>query len=167
MPQRNFEITNRDRAKVAFPLRLLEVAAQEHGSGYGIKAAIADRVGVTRSAVTRWLSGDSLPKMEMILKVADSYGVDPDYLVGQGETPGTGFSLESVELRLPRDTLLKVLRLMSEVRNDLDNGLTDEHFARATVEVLRMIERDPSTPDDMITGAAYRLLKQRQADKAD
>ncbi len=162
MPNPDFSIANRDRAKRIFPKRLLEAAARAHGGGYGINAAIAERVGVTRSAVTRWLDGTSLPRLEMVLRVADAYHVDPDYLVGNDDAPGEGFSLESVEMRISRDTLHKVLRLMSEVRNDLGAGLSDEHFAKATVEVLRMVERDPDTPDDMIIGAAYRLLKQRQ-----
>lgn len=162
MPKNDFTFANRDRAKRVFPERLLEAASKEHGSGYGIKAAIADKIGVTRSAVTRWLDGTSLPKLDMILRIADAYHVDPDYLVGNAGDPEQGFSVDSVDMRIPRDTLHKVLRLMSEVRNDLGAGLSDEHFAKATVEVLRMVERDPEIPDDMIIGAAYRLLKRRQ-----
>ena len=61
--------------------------------------------------------------------------------------------------RLGYDTVAKVLRIMSEVRRDAGTDLADEKFAAASVEIMRMVERDPAMPEYAITGAAYRLLK--------
>lgn len=162
MSESDFKVSNRDWAQQEFPKRLLEVARQYHGrsqgNDYGINAKIAAHVGVSRSAVTRWMSG-AVPKVDTILHIASAYDVTPDSLVGNDTAPRDGFSTRDVEARIPYDRLTKVLSVMSELRRSTDAELTDEWFAEATVRVLKMVESDPSMSEDAITGAAYRLLR--------
>jgi len=158
-----FHITSRARAKELFPRRLRRVASEAHGythgDDYGLLADIAKRCDVTRGAVTRWMGG-ALPKLETLLTISEAYNVTPDYLVGNDEAPGE--TLPALSTRLSYDTVAKVLRIMSEVRRDASSDIGDHEFAAASVEIMRMVERDPAMPEYAITGAAYRLLKGAQ-----
>lgn len=160
MSESDFQITSRARAKVLFPQRLREVAGKAHGympgDDYGLLADIAKRCDVTRGAVTRWMAG-SVPKLETLMRISEAYAVDPGWLVGNDD--GGAGEVAALSSRLSYDTVAKVLRIMSEVRRDAGRDLDDDSFASASVEIMRMVERDPAMPEYAITGAAYRLLK--------
>lgn len=160
MSDSDFQIASRGRAKALFPKRLREVAGKAHGyaSGddYGLNADIAKRCKVTRGAVTRWMAG-SLPKLETLMTISEAYNVCPGWLVGNDVDEGE--DLPALSSRLSYDAVAKVLRIMSEVRRDAPADLSDAAFASASVEIMRMVERDPAMPEYAITGAAYRLLK--------
>jgi transcriptional regulator with XRE-family HTH domain len=51
------------------------------------QAALADRIGVTRSAIGQWEIGKTRPKFENIVDMARVLNVDPGYLVF-GSAPG-------------------------------------------------------------------------------
>lgn len=159
----DFQITSRARAKEVFPRRLREVAGKAHGyapgDDYGLNADIAKRCRVTRGAVTRWFAG-SLPKLETLITISEAYTVDPAWLVGNDiDQVQNGEGMAPLSSRLSYETVAKVLRIMSEVRRDAGADLSDNDFASASVEIMRMVERDPAMPEYAITGAAYRLLK--------
>lgn len=157
-----FSIHSAQWAKEKFPERLVAAALRHHrrdpDNTYGINALIAQDAGVDRSAVTRWMKG-AAPKLETILHLADLYDVSPDHLVGNDDLPHEGFSRRDLESRLPYDTLIKVLRIMSELRT---SRVSDDWFAQSTVELLKMVESTPDMSDDAITGAAYRLLRSEE-----
>ena len=44
---------------------------------------IADKIGVTRQNVGKWLSGITTPDIVTLVKIADAYGVSTDYLLGR------------------------------------------------------------------------------------
>lgn len=160
MAEAGFQIASKARAKTLFPQRLREVALKAHGylpgEDYGLLADIAARCGVTRGAVTRWMSG-ALPKLQTLITISEAYNVDPGWLVGNDVSEPEG--MPALSSRLTYETVAKVLRIMSEVRRDAREDLSDDAFASASVEIMRMVERDPAMPEYAITGAAYRLLK--------
>lgn len=43
---------------------------------------LADQVGVTRQAVSRWETGNSLPDLDMVKRLAQLFGVSTDELLG-------------------------------------------------------------------------------------
>ena len=47
---------------------------------------LAERVGVTRQAVSKWELGNSLPELEVIVSLAKVFGVTTDYLLDPGES---------------------------------------------------------------------------------
>lgn len=161
MHDREFKIASKATAKRLFPKRLRGVADRAHGydpgDDYGLNADIAERVGVTRGAVTRWMAG-VVPRISTILALADAYNTSPDYLVGNDEREKQ-FSLQEIESRLPYDAMMRVLRIMSEVRRDMKSDPPDELIAAVSVEVMQAVERDPNMPEDDIAAEAYRLLR--------
>lgn len=53
------------------------VARAERNLGIG---ELARLLGVSATAVSKWQSGKSKPKPEMLVRIAEALGVDPDYL---------------------------------------------------------------------------------------
>jgi len=51
---------------------------------------LAERLGVTRQAVSRWESDTSYPETDKIVRMAALFGVSCDYLLGVGEEPNGG-----------------------------------------------------------------------------
>ncbi|MBR4514452.1 MAG: helix-turn-helix transcriptional regulator [Lachnospiraceae bacterium] len=62
--------------------------------------ALADKLGITRSAVNAWEMGTSAPSTHMILELTSIFRVSSDYLLGLDET-GTidvsGLKAEDIE----------------------------------------------------------------------
>lgn len=53
---------------------------------YGItQTQLAERLGVTKSAVNAWETGTNSPSLTYIIKLAQIYGVSTDYLLGVNE----------------------------------------------------------------------------------
>lgn len=48
---------------------------------------LAERVGVTRQAVSKWEQGISVPELESLLALAKTFGVTTDYLLSQEDAP--------------------------------------------------------------------------------
>jgi len=51
---------------------------------------LADRVGVSRQAVSRWESGTAKPDADKIIAICDLFGVSADYLLGREDAVGAG-----------------------------------------------------------------------------
>ena len=47
---------------------------------------LAEMIDVTRQSVSKWESGQSLPDLDKILKLADIFGVSTDYLLKDKDT---------------------------------------------------------------------------------
>lgn len=43
------------------------------------------RLGVTKQCVSNWENDNVLPSIEMLVKIADTFGVSTDYLLGRSE----------------------------------------------------------------------------------
>lgn len=53
---------------------------------YGLtQMQLAERLGVTKSAVNAWETGTNSPSLTYIIKLAQIYGVSTDYLLGVNE----------------------------------------------------------------------------------
>ena len=60
-------------------LRLKEIRNEYQYS----QLKLSEQLGVSRSAVAMWESGSSQPDNDMLLRIADIFGVSPDYLLGK------------------------------------------------------------------------------------
>ena len=58
---------------------------------------LAERVGVSRQAITKWETDKGAPEMENLLALSDLFGVSVDELLGrEGRRPAAGYLYESV-----------------------------------------------------------------------
>lgn len=162
MGESGFNIASREWAKREFPKRLTKIAMKKHhyspGDTFGINQDIANACGVDKSMVTRWLKG-ALPRASTILRIAEAYGVSPDYLVGNDDAPEGNFSINDLQAEMPYEAIQNVMRIMYEAQEDLPNKPSNEEFAQAAVEVLRLVSSEPNAPEYAIYGAAVRSLK--------
>ena len=71
---------------------------------------LAERLGVTRQAVSRWESDTAYPETDKIIRMAALFGVSCDYLLGVGEAPA-GDRPPSPVTRLLREAAGKRLLL--------------------------------------------------------
>ena len=73
---------------------------------------VAERIGVSRSAVSRWEQGEIEPKVQNLVAIAALLSVSTDYLLGIGdhETPGS--------LRLSEEAESALHKFIIEVRKD-------------------------------------------------
>ena len=60
-------------------LRLKEIRNEYQYS----QLKLSEQLGVSRSAVAMWESGSSQPDNDMLLRIADIFGVSTDYLLGK------------------------------------------------------------------------------------
>lgn len=62
--------------------------AQERRSQNLTQEQLAEKLGVTRQAVSRWESDSAYPETDKIVRMAAIFGVSCDYLLGVGEQRG-------------------------------------------------------------------------------
>lgn len=72
---------------------------------------LAEQLGVTRQAVSRWESDTAYPETDKIIRMAELFSVSCDYLLGVGEEPGTCAPPPSPVTRLLRQAAGKRVRL--------------------------------------------------------
>ena len=48
---------------------------------------LAEKLGVSRQAISRWEAGETTPDMANLLGLCDAFGVSADYLIREGEVP--------------------------------------------------------------------------------
>lgn len=73
-----------DERQSTFATRLRVLRAQHPEMS---QSAIADLVGVSQHAISRWELGKSEPRVAEIAKLCDAYGVSADYMIGRSESP--------------------------------------------------------------------------------
>ncbi len=61
------------------------------------QADVARAVGVSRTMIVRYESGERCPPLDILLKLADFFGVSLDYLVGRTDRPEINRSADSPE----------------------------------------------------------------------
>ncbi len=64
------------------------------------RAELADRLGVTRSAIGNYETGVSTPKEEVLLRIFDALNVDPNYLYRDSFRPAHAFQCSDEERQL-------------------------------------------------------------------
>ena len=72
------------------------------------QAALAERVGVTKAAVSKWELGQSLPDVAMLPRLASQLGVTLDELIGYGQelSDEEVSTISSAEQRAALDKLI-------------------------------------------------------------
>ncbi len=58
--------------------------------------AAADKIGVSRQNIGKWLNGSTTPDIETLCKIADAYNVTTDYLLGRTPNKTTEAELQAV-----------------------------------------------------------------------
>lgn len=64
--------------------------------GSATQQDVADKIGVSRQNVGRWLLGDTTPDINTLSKIADAYKVSTDYLLGRTPNKTTDANLKAV-----------------------------------------------------------------------
>ncbi len=64
--------------------------------GTATQQEAADKIGVSRQNVGRWISGDTTPDINTLIKIADAYDVSTDYLLGRTPNKTTDIELQAV-----------------------------------------------------------------------
>lgn len=64
--------------------RILELRTRQKLS----QGDLAERLEVSRQSVSKWETGQSVPELDKLIKLADLFGVSVDQLVREGDTPG-------------------------------------------------------------------------------
>lgn len=64
--------------------------------GTATQQEVADKIGVSRQNVGRWLSGNTAPDINTLSKIADAYKVSTDYLLGRTPNKTTNPELQAV-----------------------------------------------------------------------
>ena len=116
--------------------------AQERRSQNLTQEQLAEKLGVTRQAVSRWESDSTYPETDKILRMAAIFGVSCDYLLGVSDAPAPGLDKPpSPVTRLLRETVgKKVLLAFYEEEDfifcdyalilDFDGGWANVEFVR-------------------------------------
>lgn len=170
MAEDDFKIVNRDWFEAKFPERLREVTRRAHGyregsSDRGLGKRVSDQTGIPAPTVSRYLNGQIFPGIERLMILADSYKTSIGYLTGNDDAPVAGFSIEVLDQRIPRDLLMHVLAMMAELRSMSTRGVSDQHFAKATVELLDRVAERPEMNENEMTGLGLALLESTSADQ--
>lgn len=162
MADEPFKVASPEWAKKEFPKRLKMLAEEKYrksgNSSYGWQTQLANELEIDKSNVSRWMRG-SLPGIENLLRIAEILNCDPDYLAGNDDAPSGEFSMQALDDRIPRDLLLHVLAMMAELRSMSTRGVSDQHFAKATVELLDRVAERPDMNENEMTGLGLALLK--------
>ena len=80
---------------------------------------LAEMIDVTRQSVSKWESGQSLPDLDKILKLADIFGVSTDYLLKDKDT------YEGQPINREEEKAQEAAKLVIEKLNGLKNGKTN------------------------------------------
>ena len=70
----------------------------------------ADKIGVARQNIGRWISGETTPDIDTLGKIATAFDVSTDYLLGRTPNKTTDTELKAVceYTRLSENTILKL-----------------------------------------------------------
>ena len=81
---------------------------------------VANRVGVSRQNVGKWLSGETTPDINTLGKIADAYGVSTDYLLGRTDVKAANTDLKAVceYTSLCQDVILNISKTKDKMITD-------------------------------------------------
>ena len=96
---------------------------------------LAERLGVSRQAVTKWEAGASVPELSRLLVIADYFGVSMDKLCGRG------------------DTMYDVVKEAIEKR--MEDYKTDEDFSLIVHRFINYMETLGMSAEKTLNGICY------------
>lgn len=76
--------SRREAAAMSLAEKILELRTGQNLS----QGDLAEKLEVSRQSVSKWETGQAVPELDKIIKLADLFGVSVDQLVRDGEAPG-------------------------------------------------------------------------------
>ncbi len=94
--------------EVIFPLRLMALMSSKSLTQKDVSIATE----IAQSAISKYLSGKALPRATELYKIATTYGISIDYLLGvrDSETEQTQLFAENLELKTKLRTINAALQ---------------------------------------------------------
>lgn len=140
--------------KAIFAERLRQAAIGRYGREHGIVSRLADDVGVSIQAASKWLKGDVMPKAEYWGVISAKLGVSTQWLVGAThETPAHLPDVPDESLELASEAAKIVFPLVDKLKPDADQETRDELFRHAYLEL-----KAGQAPRSVAGDIAARLL---------
>lgn len=102
-----------------FAQRLNEMLEEKGVTAYRLSKSL----GIHQTTVKNWVDGTSKPRTEFVQKMADFFGVSPDYLMGWSNNRTAQEEDENLSLKDRRDIAKDLNRIMDEIQNDKDGPL--------------------------------------------
>lgn len=98
----------------------------------------ADKIGVSRQNIGKWLSGSTTPDIETLCRIADAYNVPADYLLGRTPNKTTDAELQAVcdYTGLSEKAIENIKQIPAETELDLLNVLCETEEITKTIEVI-------------------------------
>ena len=123
---------------------------------------LAEKLGVKASSVSMWMTGNSLPRMGLLDKLADLFDVSLDYLMGGTGTKESscGMTILTTEIEL----IQKYRELTPHGKKMVDFTLNEEwqqSIAEQKQKVIPMMPKD----DSMYVNAAHAIPGASEEDK--
>lgn len=86
---------------------------QKHGLS---PSGAASKIGFNRASVTMWKNTGKAPKQELLVRIADFFGVSTDYLLGKEEQK----ELPVLTVKDERDVARNLEKIMTDLENSGD-----------------------------------------------
>ena len=126
------------------------------------RAELADRLGVSRSAIGNYETGVSAPKEEVLLRLFDALGVDPNYLYRDAYRANGGIRSDEEQALLEsyrrlslagRQTVHTMVRALEGMQQELEQA-QPQQAPRCSARTMR-----PSpSPDRCPAGPSWRCV---------
>ena len=100
-------------------------------------ANLGRAVGVTKQTISEYCKGNTVPKADTLIKIAEYFGVSPDYLL-TGVEPQD--KREHQELNLSGAAIKKIKECDPEILTLVDNLLSDNEFYEGLLEFNAIIK---------------------------
>lgn len=140
--------------KAIFAERLKQAAISRYGKEHGIVSRLADDVGVSLQASSKWLRGDTMPKPEYWGVIASKLGVTAQWLTGAThEAPGHLADIPDESLEIASEAARIVFPLIEKLNPALEQPARDELFRHAYQEL-----RVGTDPRSVAGDVAARLM---------
>lgn len=136
--------------KGGFAARLRELCDENHMPERGRQSQLAREFSVSQGATRKWLTGESLPELEMVVRLSTYFKVNVNWLLqGVGLKRGTKIDMKAVVLdealsSFPTDERREVLNYIKYKLVSAKARYTGEQLARYTVALDRMAAAAPT-----------------------
>lgn len=106
-----------------FPNVFRQLRIKEHFS----QQELADKLGISKSAISMYENGNREPDLETLERIADFFNVDMDYLIGRKKTPNSFRAENTIHFddvedlvarngkKMSQEQKLRLIKLLSEI----------------------------------------------------
>lgn len=101
--------------------------------------ALAEQLGVSRQAVSKWELGTTLPDTEKLIAISEFFNVSADYLLKDTESMGNGANMDRVVLRFLG--LSQDMQAISEELVDImADGIIDDDERKRIDDIMSSLD---------------------------